>query len=323
VRAIPGVEAAGFSSALPIQGGGSMDVMDVEGHAEPRLENQFDTHVQMVSGDYFRALTTPLKRGRFFEAGDRESAEPVAIVNEELARRYFAGENPVGRHVRPYQSGKGERVWLRVVGVVGNEKRSTVYREMAWVDAPILYRPVAQNPPAWVNVLLRAPYAAGSAIRGKVAAIDAEIPVQEVQTVRSLEARVLAYPRFRAVVLGAFAMLALALAAVGLFGVLAQLVGRRTHEIGVRMALGAQPGKVMAMVFREGLALVGAGGALGSAAAWGLGRYVGSLLYEASGVDVGVMAVSVAVLVAAATAAMWAPARRASRVDPMVALKWE
>jgi ABC-type antimicrobial peptide transport system permease subunit len=174
-----------------------------------------------------------------------------------------------------------------------------------------------------MNVLLRAPYAAGGAIRGKVGAIDAEVPVQEVQTVGSLEARVLAYPRFRAVVLGGFAMLALALAAVGLFGVLAQLVGRRTHEIGVRMALGAQPGKVMVMVFREGLVLVGAGAALGSAAAWGLGRYVGSLLYEARGVDAGVMAASVAVLLAAAAAAMWAPARRASRVDPMVALKWE
>jgi putative ABC transport system permease protein len=323
LHTIPGVEQAALSTALPISGGGALDVMEVEGHAEPRVENQFDTHIQLVSGDYFRALSTPLEMGRFFEAGDRDGAETVAIVNEELARRYFAGEDPVGKHVRPFQGGKGERPWLRVVGVVGNEKRTTVYNEMAWVDTPILYRPVAQNPPGAVNVVLRAGYDAGGAIRQKVAAMDAEVPVQEVQTVRSLEARVLAYPRFRAILLGAFAALALLLAAVGLFGVLSHLVGQRTHEIGVRMALGAQQGAVQAMILREGLALVGAGVAIGVAAVWALERYLGSLLYGMRGVDIGMMAIALALLMAAAVGAIWAPARRASRVDPMVALKWE
>src|SRR5262249_31300514 len=150
-----------------------------------------DTHIQMVSADYFRALNAPLKEGRFFEPADREGADEVVIVNEELARRYFSGEDPVGRHIRPFRSGRGERPWMRVVGVVGNEKRTTVYNEMAWVDTPILYRPVAQNPPGSVRVVLRAGSEAAAAFRQNVAALDAEVPVQEVQTVRALEARVL------------------------------------------------------------------------------------------------------------------------------------
>jgi putative ABC transport system permease protein len=323
LRAIPGVQVAALSNARPISGGGALDVMEVEGHEQPRIENQFDTHIQIVSGDYFRALGTPLQQGRFFESGDREGSEAVAIVNAELARRYFAGENPLGKHVRPFQSGTGERPWLRVVGVVGNEKRTTVYQEMAWVDTPILYRPVAQNPPGSLSVVLRAPYEAGAAIRRKVAAIDAGVPVQDVQTVRSLEARVLAYPRFRAALLGAFAALALFLAAVGLFGVLSHRVSQRTHEIGVRMALGAQQDAVQAMILRGGLALVAAGVVLGAAAVWGLQRYLGSLLYGMHGADLRTIAGSIGVLLAAAVAAIWVPARRASRVDPMVTLKWE
>jgi predicted permease len=323
LRSVPGVQQAALSSASPIEGGGALDVMEVEGHEPPRVENQFDTHIQMVSGSYFRALNAPLKEGRLFEAGDREGAEAVAIVNQELARRYFGAEDPVGRHIRPFQGGRVERPWLRVVGVVGNEKRTTVYDEMAWVDTPLLYRPVAQNTPGTLRVVLRAGYEAGSAIRQTVGAIDAGVPVEEVVTVRALEARVLAYPRFRALLLGVFAVLALALAAIGLFGVLSHLVSQRTREIGVRMALGAQQRTVQAMILREGLSLVGVGVVAGAAAIWGLQRYLSSLLYGMRGVSFGMMAAALAVLLAASVAAIWAPARRASRVDPMVALKWE
>jgi putative ABC transport system permease protein len=318
-----GVQAAAVSSTLPIGGGGETDVMEVEGKPAPPDLLVHDSHVQMVSPNYFKALRTPLKMGRVFGPADTTTSEPVAIVNEALARKYFEGDNPVGRHIRPFAGGKGERTWLRVVGVVGDEKRTTVYNEMAWVDPPILYRPVNQNAPLSAHLLVRAPFELGTAMQRKAAAIDPDAAVEFAQTARSLEARALQYPRFRAVLLSAFAVLALTLAAMGLFGVLSYLVSHRTHEIGVRMALGAQPSVVQTMILREGMVLVSAGVVFGAGAAWAMQRFIGLLMYGMQGVDLRIMAAALALLFGAAVAAMWAPARRASQVDPMVALKWD
>src|SRR5262249_24721466 len=174
-----------------------------------------------------------------------------------------------------------------------------------------------------LSIVMRAPYDVVNAMLRKAASIDADVPVQDVQTVRALEGRVLAYPRFRAALLAGFAALALVLAAVGLFGGFAPTVRPRPPQIGVRLALGAQARDVMKMVMREGLMLVCAGGVLGSGAAWALGRYLASLLYQVRGAEPVVMMAAIAVLLAAAALAIWTPARRASQVDPMVALKWE
>jgi putative ABC transport system permease protein len=310
----------------PVSGGGAQDVVEVEGHPEPRIENVFDTYQQTISPDYFRAMNTPLEKGRFFEPGDRERTELVAIVNEALARKYLPNDDPIGKHIRPFAGGNRTAPWLRVVGVVGNEKRTTVYREMAWVDSPVIYRPLSQNPNA-ANVIVRAGVVdgntLGSSIRRKIADIDPDIPVGEIQTVRDLESKVLAYPRFRAALLGAFAGVALILAVVGLFGVLSHLVAQRTHEIGVRMALGAQKTAVVMMILREGLALTVGGIILGIAVAWLLGRYLAALLYGVRPTDPFLLAAMALVLLPAALIAMYLPARRASKVDPMVALRYE
>ena len=324
---ISGIQAVAFSSTRPIVGGGSQDVVEVEGHPEPRVENLFDTYQQTISPDYFRVMSTPLEKGRFFELGDRDRTEPVAIINEALVGKYLPNEDPIGKHIRPFAGGNGTAPWLRVVGVVGNEKRTTVYREMAWVDSPVIYRPLSQNPLSSANVIVRVRIANGGALgvsmQRKIAAIDPNIPVGEIQTVRDLESKALAYPRFRAMLLGAFAGLALVLAVVGLFGVLSQLVAQRTHEIGVRMALGAQEGAVLLMILREGLLLTGGGIILGVALAFLLGRYLAVLLYGVRPTEPLLLTAMALVLLIAALIAMYLPARRASKVDPMVALRYE
>jgi putative ABC transport system permease protein len=324
---IPGIQAMAFSSARPIGGGGSQDVVEVEGHPEPRVENLFDTYQQTISPEYFRVMSIPLEKGRFFEPGDRDRTEPVAIINEALIGKYLPNEDPIGKHIRPFAGGNGTAPWLRVVGVVGNEKRTTVYREMAWVDSPVIYRPLSQNPLSSANVIVRVGIANGGALgvsmQRKIAAIDPNIPVGEIQTVRDLESKALAYPRFRAMLLGAFAGLALVLAVVGLFGVLSQLVAQRTHEIGVRMALGAQEAAVLLMILREGLLLTGGGIILGIALACLLGRYLALLLYGVRPTEPLLLTAMALVLLIAGLIAMYLPARRASKVDPMVALRYE
>jgi MacB-like periplasmic core domain len=266
-----------------------------------------------------------LVAGRFFEPADNERSDPVVIINQALARKYFPNENPLAKHIRAFNAGRHDP-WLRVVGVVGNQKRTIVYQEMAWVDFPVMYRPVSQNPGNSINLMARVRPGSGtpgSVIQRAVASIDPEVPVDEIQPVRNLAARDLAYPRFRATLLGVFAALALILAIVGLFGVLSHIVIQRTHEIGVRMALGAQRSSVLAMILRQGLQLTAGGIVLGLAAAWMLGRYLVNLLYGVRPVEPLLLAGVSLLLLAAALAAVYLPARRAAQVDPMVALKYE
>jgi predicted permease len=323
---IPGIENAALSNVRPLQNGGVSDVVEVEDRAEPPTESLHDTFHQTISPDYFRAMGIRLQDGRFFEPVDGEHTEPVAIVNEALARKYFPNESAIGRHIRPFSDRKSREPWLTVVGVVSNERRTTVYQEMAWVNTPLIYRPLRQNPLDAMTVIARVhgeELATGSAIQRKIAAIDPDVPVEELRTVLDLERKILSYPRFRAVLLASLAGLALFLAIVGLYGVLSHIVTQRTHEIGVRMALGARRVEVLTLVLREGLALIGGGIALGVAAAWLLGRYLAALLYGIRPNDpLLIAAVSLALLLSALTA-MYVPARRASAVDPMVALRHE
>ena len=324
--ATPGLGDAALSNVRPLSGGGAQEVIEVEGHPEPLVDSLYDTFQQTVSPNYFRVLSVPLIRGRFFDRSDREGGMPAAIVNEALVRKYLGNEPPIGRHIRPFNRGSQNNPWLTIVGVVGNEKRTTVYQEMAWVDTPLLYRPVAQNPPKWAVAIVRAGPASGAvgeSLRRSVAKVDAEVPVEEIQTMDAIESKILAYPRFRAALLGGFAALALILAGVGLFGVLSHAVSQRTHEIGLRMALGASRFDVLGMVLKEGLVLVAGGAVLGLAGAWMQGRYLVTLLYGARTTNVWLLVTASMVLFAVGLAAMWFPAQRASRVDPMRALKDE
>jgi putative ABC transport system permease protein len=321
-----GVQAVALSSAYPVEGGGFIDVTEVEGQPVTALKTA-DTMNQTVSSDYFGAMQIALKSGRGFRMHDSQQSEPVAIINESLAREYFGNERPLGRRIRPFiGSGDYKGPWLRVVGVVGDEKRNTVYNEMAWVDPPILYRPLRQNPLSSVVIIARASKAGHSnvaaALTRKIAAIDPDVPAEEIQTARDLQAQVLSFPRFRAVLLGALAGIALLLAATGLFGVLAHSVAQRIQEIGIRVALGAERNVIVAMILSEGLLLVGSGILLGTLASWGLSRYISALLFGVRP-DPLLFATCALVLLPAALLAMYIPIRRASRVDPMIALRYE
>jgi putative ABC transport system permease protein len=249
----------------------------------------------------------------------------VVVVNEALVRRYFRSEDPIGKQIRAFGVPEPLNPWLTIAGVAGNEKR-TALAEMTWLDSPTIYIPITQRPPGVAQLILRTASAqarVGAAVQQRLAEIDPGVPVTNIDTVQHMVSRQLAYPQFRAVLFGAFAVLALVLAVVGLYGVIAQLVEQRTHEIGVRMALGAQQSDVLKMVIGEGLTLAVLGVGLGLMAAAGLAQFIAALLYGVGATDVVTMAGGSAVLIAAAFLATYVPARRATRVEPVVALRYE
>jgi predicted permease len=278
-----------------------------------------------ISPEYFPVTGIYIERGRNFGRLDREHSEPVAIVNEALVRKFFPNEDPIGKRVRI--GGQETNPWLTIVGVVGNERRSTAYDELVWVDPPTLYRPLTQSVFDSVNLIFRCEDAqravVATEVRKRLAILDPGFPVGQIDTVQHLLAGYLAYPQFRAQLLTGFAGLALLLAVVGLYGVLAQTVTQRTREIGIRMALGAKRDEVRRMIAKQAMLLTVTGVALGLIAVWGLTRFLKALLYGVSATDPATLGwVIVALLVAAAVAACL-PAQRATRIDPIVSLRYE
>jgi putative ABC transport system permease protein len=275
-----------------------------------------------ITPDYFRAMGVRFEAGRLFDSRDTETSEPVALINDALARRYFPRENPIGKQLRVGERGK----WLTIVGVVASEKDRYFFREMSWDEIPMVFQPVAQQPPSAVTLLLRTAAGArqaGTAMQKYIRELDSNVATADPQTMNDELSRVLAYPRFRAVVLAAFAALALLLAGLGLYGVLAQSTAQRTREFGVRMAIGARRRDVLAVVVRQGMLLTCAGLAAGIALALGITRLLSGLLY---GVRAGALwiwcGVSL-VLLAVALLATILPAWRAARVDPVISLRYE
>ncbi|HEV3330559.1 MAG TPA: ABC transporter permease [Bryobacteraceae bacterium] len=319
-------EGAAFSTTLPTLGTGAVSVLAVEGRLDPPSDHILDVGQQTISPDYFRVMRIPLKEGRYFDERDREQTRPLAIVNEALVARYFANEDPIGKQIREFDGPGSKKPWVTIVGVVAGEKRTAVTNEMSWADLPVVYHAWDQDPPPAATLIVRADAGGtvlGGTIQRALAAIDSDVSVGGVESVPQTVAKVLAYPRFRAIVLAAFAGLALLLAMVGLYGVLSHLVAHRTHEIGVRMALGAQRSEVLGMIVGDGVRLIGLGVVLGLAVALVLGRYLGALLYGISAADPLLLALVSLGMIVAALAAMYVPARRAATVDPLVALRYE
>ena len=322
VRALPGVEGVALTSHVPVVSGVSNSVLSIEGRPVERGQMRQDVGVQRITPDYFRAMGVPLHSGRMFDARDREGSEPVAIVNEALAREYFPNENPIGKRIRAGDPDT-KPPWLTIAGVVGTEKRTIVYQEMNYVEIATLFRPLAQDASNTMVLLARARPGIASGIQRAVNELDSDVLVGDIQTMDQRISKFLAYPRFRAVALGVFAGLALLLAAIGLYGILAQSVLQRTREIGIRMALGARKSDVTGLVVKQGLVLVFIGLCAGLASAIGLARYLSSLLFGVKPTDPVALGAVALVLIVAALLATYIPARRASRVDPMVALRYE
>ena len=313
----PGVRAVGLVDPLPLNG--NFEAWDFRIEGRPPLapgEAQVADR-RLVSADYFRAMGIPVRRGRAFTEHDGRDAPQVVVINESLARRHFAGEDPLGRRL---VLGRTAR---EIVGVVGDVRHAGLDEP----TSPELYVPFTQMNPGRLTVVARTAGgdagAIASSLRAVIRQTDKESPVYNVRTMNDLLSASVAGRRFNLILLGLFAGAALVLAALGIYGVISYTVTQRTHEIGIRMALGARPGDVLRMVVRQGMALALAGVALGLVGALALTRLMASLLFGVSATDPATYLGVALLLAAVAFVSCLVPARRATRVDPMIALRYE
>jgi len=327
VRAVPGIRAAALARDLPMSGIDPSMPIAIDGVAPPVAPGQAVTRFRAVGPAYFRTLEIPLLQGRELSDADSAGAPAVAVVSQSLARRYWPKENPIGKRIQPQIGGAP---WYTVVGLVAD-----VYHQSAEVNAqPTAYYPFTQVPPAVLAIALgdhmtvafRAegvPEGIFAGVRQAVAEVDKSVPVYALAAMESLVANANALRRFSLLLMATFAGLALALAGIGVYGVMACLVAQRVREIGIRIALGAQPLAVVGLILRQGAALAAGGIALGLLAAIALGQFMATLVFGISPRDLAVFAAAPAILGLAAAAACYFPARRASRVDPILALRHE
>jgi putative ABC transport system permease protein len=320
VRAIPEVKAAGSIHFLPLTGLLSATGFWRADRPRPSPGDEPVTQTFVIAQGYFAALGIPLLGGRAFDPRDRAGAPPVTIVNRELANRYFPGEDPVGKRLH-IQWGRPEENY-EIVGVVGSIRHLGLEKS----PEPALFLANLQEPNGFINLVIRTsgdPMRIAPAVKSEIRTIERDIPVSEVRTMEQYMARAVARPHFNVVLLGAFAGLALALASLGLFGVISYSVAQRTQEIGIRRALGAPDGRVIAMVVKQGMLLAFAGVAVGLAGALALTRFLETLLFEIKPTDAATFAAVAAVLTVVTLGACLVPALRAARVDPMTALRYE
>jgi len=318
IRALPGVEEAATTSKLPLRGGNNGVVL-IEGRPAP-VGNLNGTLVEQspVSPAYFRAMGIPLKRGRTFQETDEpENAPPVAVVNESMARRFWPGENPIGKR---FSWDRNPPRWLEIVGVVSDVRQQGLER----AALPESYLVYARNPrPAQVLVVRTAldPERFKPALLDQIRQMDKDLPALSTLTMQQIVDEQSSSRRFQTALFGTFAVLALLLASIGIYGVFSHMVAQRNREIGLRMALGAQRGHILRSVLGQAMALAAAGVAAGIAGALALSRVLSSLLFEVKPADLPTFAAVAGFLLAVAAAASYIPAHRAARVDPMVALR--
>jgi putative ABC transport system permease protein len=316
LEAMPGVEAAGASNSLPLSGHGQGAFLEIEGR--PRAGNDDPTTLSMahqVSADYLHAIGVPLLRGRLFTAHDAADTPAVAVISETAAKRFWPGEDPIGKRFKFGQ-------WREVVGIV----RSTQRLKIDEPQMPEIYVPLTQAPTQTDILVARStmPQATLAArMREAVEAVDRNQPIFLTVRMEDLVADSVAKQRFSMRLLGAFGALALLLAALGVYGVVSYAVGRRTREIGIRVALGAQRADVLRMILAQGMKPVVVGSVVGAAAAAAFGRALSGLLYGVTATDPATFAGAALLLLLVASIACYAPARRASRVDPQFALRDE
>ena len=328
---VPGVSAAGAATELPL-GVGERRAFAIEQESPEVRQLPHSAAQQWVAGQYLQAVGIPLKRGRYFGADDSPQSEPVVIVNETLARLFWGAADPIGQRMA-WGSQIDHGPWMRIVGVVGDVKQGPLNTKTEghiytpWVQgADALIADNVAGAMRSLRFTLRSeldPAAMVDTVRRRIRAIDPALPVASVQTMSEIVSRSAAVPRFNALLVGLFAVLALVLAAIGIGGMLAMSVSQRLPELGVRMALGAQRGTLAVMVIRQGLGLVAAGLAIGLPIAWQLARALSSLLFEITPRDPVTFVAVVVVLGSVALVACAVPAWRVTRLDPLKVLRSE
>ena len=318
VGALPAVESAGAVSTLPLSGGGMDANFGIEGRPPAEPDNEPVAWYSSITPDYFRAMGIRLLKGREISALDTADRPKVALISETMARRYFPNEEPLGKRL-VFDGGKDLR---EIVGVIADVK----YFGLNVDSRPSMYFPHSQSPARRMSLVVKVhgdPMALAGAIRGHVSALDADLAVSNIMTMEQLVGTSIAEPRFVLLLLGAFATVAMVLAAIGVYGIVSYSVTRRMHELGVRMALGAQAADVLRLVVGQGMTLVLGGIGLGLIAAFGLSRVMKSLLFGVSATDIPTFVLTAILLAGVALGACFVPARRAARVDPMESLRCE
>jgi len=322
IDSLPGVQSA-MVSELPLSGDSLNHDFVIEGRPPIAPGDEPSLETRSVLGDYFHVMKIPLRSGRDFQAQDFDEKAPlVGVVNDEMVRQYFPNENPLGKRVRWVRSPTVQ--WIEIVGVVGNVK----HFGLDLPEEPALYSPYTQINPwkRWMTFAARTqsdPAAMEQAVKGQIWKVDSQLPITKVQTMSEVSAASFAARRFNMLLLTLFAGLALILAAVGVYGVMSYAVTQRTHEIGIRMALGAQMGNVIKLIMKSGLLIAIVGVAIGLAGAFALTRLMTSLLFAVEATDKATFAGVSVGLVVIALLACYIPARRAAKVDPLVALRYE
>ncbi len=326
VRALPGVESAAVARNFPLSGVDPSMPIDTESKTSAPVEGEIVTRFRAVGADYFHTLEIPLFAGRAFHEQDTATSAPVAIVSENLARKYWPGESAIGKRFKPRFAGSA---WCTVVGVAGDVRHWGV----AVVTEPTAYYPYAQVPDSMralveanMGIAVRSRLAQNDllhSLRAAVAAVDAQVPVYQVKTMDSMAADSDSLRDFDLWLLGAFSLLAVSLAALGAYAVMAYSVSQRTREIGIRIALGAHSGDVLRLILYQGARLALAGSVIGIGAALLLRKIMASFLYGLSANDPLVLCLVPCFMVTVILVASWLPARRAARIDPVVALRYE
>jgi len=325
VEAIPGVVSAGYTTSIPLSWKGGTTGVFPEGLSEPVPGVSYDANHRQVTANYLQTMSIPLRQGRYFTAQDNQQGMPVAIVNETMAREYWPNGDAVGRRFKLGDPSE-DTPWYTVVGVVGD------IRQMG-IDVPVkgeMYLPYEQVVPyesyAPRDLAIRTngdPSSVVGAVRQAIRSVDADQPVSNVATMEEVLGREASQRRLGMILLSAFAVLALLLASLGIYGVLAYFVAQHRNEIGVRLALGATPARILLLVLRKGMALTLLGVVIGLAASFVFTRLMTSLLFGVKAIDPLTFAAVPLLLAFVALLACWIPARRAAKVDPMVALRYE
>jgi putative ABC transport system permease protein len=320
IRAVPGVVSVGATTTIPLSGGGSTQPFSIEGRPAGAIGEQPMAQTRYITPDYFKAIGIPLRQGRVFTDQDRDKSVPVVIISEAMARRFFPGENPIGKRLTPsFHSEQGAR---EIVGIVGDIKAGGLETD----SSTMMYLPYKQSPRPFMSFVVRTASSPESSIQSvsrAIYSIDKEQALTDVQTMDQVLTKSLSGRRFNMTLLLTFAGVALLLATVGVYGVMNYTVTLRRRELGIRMALGAEARDVLRLVLRQGLTLTLIGVAAGLISAYALTRLMASLLYGVTATDFLTFGSVSAVLILVGLAASYVPARRATKVNPTIALRTE